>query len=65
MLFQERYDFPLRQSLRGLLARIVVVVAEAQRGTAGVVRQSGACYRWLFQLTVQVLYGVFTVRRLF
>ena len=49
VLFQPRHDVPLRQRLCGLLTGIVVVVAEAQRGTACVVRQPGARYRWFFR----------------
>ncbi|EOS95339.1 hypothetical protein ETR_08856, partial [Erwinia tracheiphila PSU-1] len=55
----------LRQPFRGLLTRIVVVIAEVQRGAAGVVRQPGTGYRGLFQIPAQVSYGVFTSRRLF
>lgn len=42
VLLQTRHDFPLCQRLCGLLTRIVVMVAEAQCGTAGIVCQSGA-----------------------
>ena len=65
MLLQPTHDFPLRQPLGGLLTCIVVVVTKAQRGTAGVVRQPGAGYRWFFQIPAQVFHGVFTARRLF
>jgi len=65
VLFQARHDVPLRQRLCGQLARVVVVVAKAQRGTSGVVRQPGARYRRLFQVTPQVFHGVFATVRLF
>lgn len=47
MLLQTCHDFTLRQRLRGLLTCIVVVVAKAQRGTTGVVRQPGARYLFI------------------
>ena len=65
VLFQARQDVPLCQRLCGLLTRIVVMVAEAQCGTAGIVCQSGAGYRRLFQVTAQVFHGVFAARRFF
>lgn len=55
----------LCQRFRRLLTGIVVVLAEAPRGTARVVRQPGACYRWFFQVTAQVFHGVFATGRLF
>ena len=45
MLFHARHNFMLHQGFRCLLTRIVVVVAEAQRRTTGIVCQPGACNR--------------------
>lgn len=65
MLLQARHHLTLRQGFRRLLTGIVVVVAEAQRGTASIVCQPGARYRRFFQITAQVFHGVFAPGRLF
>lgn len=51
VLLQTRHDLTICQRFSHLLASSVVIVAEAQRGTAGIVRQLGTRYPALVLIT--------------